>query len=112
MHGRYDIKRDPLYKQVSPYSIIVVESHDIMSPLMGGTAVPFAGLHQSEGNSLATFLSVTGGAFLSNWSRAPSQLDREKKEEELSAPPGQGEGERDGEEYVKMYFVGFLISQP
>ena len=103
--------------------------------------VPFAGLHQSEGNSLATFLSVTGGAFLSNWSRAPSQLEREKKEEELSAPPRQGEGERDGEEYVKikdiepgvpdldylnvmalcktfggasllLYFVGFLISQP
>ena len=40
---------------------------------------PFAGLHQSEGNSLATFLSVTGGAFLSNWSRAPSQLDRQER---------------------------------
>ena len=68
-------------KQVSPYSIIVLESHDIMSPLIGGgAAVPFAGLHQSEGNSLVTFLSVTGGALLSNWSRAPSQLDREKKD--------------------------------
>ena len=42
--------------------------------------IPLAGLHQSEGNFLATFLSVTGGAFLSNWSRAPSQLDREKKD--------------------------------
>ena len=52
-----------------------------MSPLTrGGAAVPFAGLHQSEGNSLATFLSVTGGALLSNWSRAPSQLEREKKD--------------------------------
>ena len=40
---------------------------------------------------------MTGRALLSNWSRAPSQLEREKNEEELSAPPGQ-----DGEEYVKI----------
>ena len=37
---------------------------DIMRPLTrGGAVVPLAGLHKNEGNSLATFLSVTGGAF-------------------------------------------------